>query len=117
MALSGVEAVAFRPGALVNFPLAENPFGVPIADALWALLFVLTVLMVLGVAAFAACATRMALAMRDEVREVVRGWRKCAHTLVEDLVHAEALPPVQLKGFQRPTPVYSVVGLRAEVAS
>lgn len=120
----------------------------------------------------AARATRMALAMRDEVRELVRGWRKrgheldlgvgiavgyatlgrigfegrfdygavgsvvnlaarlCAeafggqillseraHTLVEDLVHAEALPPVQLKGFQRPTPVYSVVGLRAEVAS
>lgn len=35
-----------------------------------------------------------------------------AHTLVEGLVDAEPIPALQLKGFQRPLPVYSVRGLR-----
>ncbi len=35
---------------------------------------------------------------------------------VEDLVDAEPLEPVQLKGFARPVPVFNILGLRANVA-
>ena len=37
-----------------------------------------------------------------------------AHSLVEELVDAELLPPVQLKGFQRLVTVHHVAGLRPE---
>ena len=117
----------------------------------------------------AARAVRMAVAMRERVRELVHGWRKrghdldfgvgialgyatlgrigfagrsdygavgtvvnlaarlCAealggqillseraHTLVEDLVEAEPLAPLRLKGFLRPVKAVNVVALRAE---
>ena len=117
----------------------------------------------------AARALRMAVAMRDEVQRLVRGWQKrgheldfgvgiavgyatlgrigfegrfdygavgsvvnlaarlCAealggqillseraHSLVEDLVDAEPVATLQLKGFQRPMAVHNVVGLRAD---
>lgn len=115
----------------------------------------------------AARAVRMAVAMREQVRDLATKWRKrghaldfsvgiavghatlgrigfagrfdygavgsvvnlaarlCAealggqillseraHSLVEGLVDAELLPPVQLKGFQRPVTVHHVAGLR-----
>ena len=37
-----------------------------------------------------------------------------AHGMVPDLVEAEALPPLQLKGFHKPMLAYNVVGLRAD---